>query len=192
MTKNIPGWDKVFNEFAGWQKGSFGLCLAGSEERLFFFPGKLVINQKTLKRYQLVVRKRNKAFLKIWSLSTPVEASKQSPKIIYTKRGCNKHLTYIQYTVPSELWSSQLWTQFKQLRIEAWKSQDFNGVWTRDLAIPVRRSNQLSYEVTDVGSWSFVRLGAGHLWVHLCVRTHKWPAPNVSGFIAQLVRASHR
>ena len=28
----------------------------------------------------------------------------------------------------SKLWSSQLWTQFKQLRIEAWKSQDFNGV----------------------------------------------------------------
>ena len=27
---------------------------------------------------------------------------------------------------------------------------------TRDLAIPVRRSNQLSYEATDVGSWSFV------------------------------------
>ena len=40
---------------------------------------------------------------------------------------------------------------FKQLRIEAWKSQDFNGVWTRDLAIPVRRSNQLSHEATDVG-----------------------------------------
>ena len=39
--------------------------------------------------------------------------------------------------------------QFKQLRVEAWKSQDFNGVWTRDLAIPVRRSNQLSYEATD-------------------------------------------
>ena len=40
--------------------------------------------------------------------------------------------------------------------IEAWKSQDFNkyfnGVWTLDLAIPVRRSNQLSYEATDVGS----------------------------------------
>ena len=46
--------------------------------------------------------------------------------------------------------------QFKQLHIEAWKSQDFNGVWTRDLAIPVRRSNQLSYEAIDVGSWSFV------------------------------------
>ena len=32
-------------------------------------------------------------------------------------------------------WSSQ-WTQFIQLRKEAWKKiQDFNGVWTRDLAI---------------------------------------------------------
>ena len=56
----------------------------------------------------------------------------------------------------SKLWSSQFWTQFKQLRTEAWKSQDFNGVWSRDLAIPVRRSNQLSYEATDIGSWSFV------------------------------------
>ena len=36
--------------------------------------------------------------------------------------------------------------------IEAWKRQDFNGVWTRDLRIPVRWSNQLSYEVTDVGT----------------------------------------
>ena len=36
------------------------------------------------------------------------------------------------------------------------KIQDFNGVWTRDLAIPVRRSNQLSYEATDVGSRSIV------------------------------------
>ena len=40
--------------------------------------------------------------------------------------------------------------------IEAWQSQDFNGVWTRDLAIPVQWSNQLSYEATDVGSCSFV------------------------------------
>ena len=27
----------------------------------------------------------------------------------------------------SKLWSSQLWTHFKQLRIEAWKRQDFMG-----------------------------------------------------------------
>ena len=40
--------------------------------------------------------------------------------------------------------------------LQAWKSQDFNRVWTRDLAILVRRSNQLRYEATDVGSWSFV------------------------------------
>ena len=45
--------------------------------------------------------------------------------------------------------------RYMQLRIEAWKIQDFNEVWTRDLTIPVRCSNQLSYEATDVGSWSF-------------------------------------
>ena len=50
----------------------------------------------------------------------------------------------------SKLWSSQLWTQLKQLYIEAWKRKDFNRVCTRDLAILVRRSNQLSYEATDV------------------------------------------
>ena len=36
--------------------------------------------------------------------------------------------------------------------VEAWKSQDFNRVRTLDLAIVVRRSNQLSYEATDIGS----------------------------------------
>ena len=36
------------------------------------------------------------------------------------------------------------------------KIQDFNGVWTHDLAIPVRCSNQLSYEATDVWSWSIM------------------------------------
>ena len=40
--------------------------------------------------------------------------------------------------------------------MEAWKIQDFNRVWTVDLAIPVRRSNQLTYEATDVGNCSFV------------------------------------
>ena len=36
------------------------------------------------------------------------------------------------------------------------KIHDFNVICTRDLAIPVRRSNQLSYEATDVGSRSCV------------------------------------
>ena len=59
----------------------------------------------------------------------------------------------------NEEWSSQFWTQFMQLRkrpSEKKKIQDFNGVWTHDLAIPVRCSNQLSYEATDVGSWSIM------------------------------------
>ena len=36
--------------------------------------------------------------------------------------------------------------------IEVWKSQDLHRVWTRDLRIPLQRSNQQSYEATDVGS----------------------------------------
>ena len=42
--------------------------------------------------------------------------------------------------------------------LEPWKSQDFNGIWTCDFAIPVRCSNRLSCEATNVGSWSFVGL----------------------------------
>ena len=38
------------------------------------------------------------------------------------------------------------------------KIQDFYGIWTRDLAIPVRCSNKLSCEGTDVGSWSIMCL----------------------------------
>ena len=58
----------------------------------------------------------------------------------------------------NEEWSSQLWTQFVyELRKKPEKkNQGFNGIWTRDLAIPVRRSNQLSYKASDV---------AGHFWV---------------------------
>ena len=42
-----------------------------------------------------------------------------------------------------EEWSSHLWTQFMQLRKRSPKKiHDFNGIYTRDVAIPVRRSNQ--------------------------------------------------
>ena len=85
--------------------------------------------------------KRKETF-KIYGMSTR-PAKKQ--QVLYS----------IVNILSSKLWSSQLWTQFKQFRIEAWKSQDFKRVWTCDPAIPVRRSNQLSYETTDVGSWSF-------------------------------------
>ena len=57
----------------------------------------------------------------------------------------------------SKLWASQLWKQFMQLPIwKPAKTQDFNRVWTYDLATMVRWSNQLSYGATDVWSWSFV------------------------------------
>ena len=60
-----------------------------------------------------------------------------------------KYIIYWTAGVKSnELWSSQLWTQILQLRMKAWKIQDFNGFWT----LSVRRSDQLKYEATDVGS----------------------------------------
>ena len=68
------------------------------------------------------------------------------------------------------------------------------------------------YRCDALTNWAMTppTLGAGHLWVpmfpwgmnhvsfhhsfipHGNIGTHKWPAPNVSGFIAQLVRVSHR
>ena len=51
-------------------------------------------------------------------------------------------------------WSPQ-WTQFMQLRKDAWKKiQDFNGVWAPDLVITGAMLHQLSYEATDAGSRS--------------------------------------
>ena len=62
-------------------------------------------------------------------------------------------------------WSSQ-WTQFMQLRKEAWKKiQDFKGVWTRNLAIAVRCSTNLAMKP--------LTLGAGKLWVHMFL-WEKW------------------
>ena len=53
----------------------------------------------------------------------------------------------------NEEWSSLLERQFIQLLCKKPKKiQDFNGVWTRDLAIPVWCPNQLSYEAFDVGN----------------------------------------
>ena len=40
------------------------------------------------------------------------------------------------------------------------------------------------YEIFHINNFTFIP--------HGLVRTHKWPCPNVSGRIAQLVRASHR
>ena len=95
-----------------------------------------------------------------WYVLTTIKKNKLTSKLnrwFATKITINDEMIYeLRIWNQVKLWSSQLWTQFLKLRKEAWKIQDFNGVWTRDLEIPVRRSNQLSYEATDVGSWSFV------------------------------------
>ena len=86
----------------------------------------------------------------------------------------------------NEGWSSQLWSQIMQLRKEAWKKiQDFNGVWTGDLAIPVRCSNQLSYEATDVGSWSIVgSYEINQKWVPLPIFLFLWFLYDATSFKA--------
>ena len=65
--------------------------------------------------------------------------------------------------------------------------------------IPVRRSNQLSYEATDVGNWSFVssnepvknRCEVIYEMFHILNCGFEIKS-QLSGFIAQLVRVSHR
>ena len=70
-----------------------------------------------------------------------------------------------------------------QLRKEAWKKiQDFNGVWTCDLAITGVMLYQLSYEATDIGSRSIIVgsyvpvkeiISAVHIWfISYIINTH--------------------
>ena len=66
----------------------------------------------------------------------------------------------------NEEWSSQLWSQFLQLRKEAWKK----------FRTSVRSSNMI-YFICII----HLHIFHGNIW------TQNWPAPNVSGFIAQLV-----
>ena len=94
----------------------------------------------------------------------------------------------------SKLWSSQLWTQFI-LHIEAaWKIQDFNGVWTGILGFE-HIQPEFHHSLLDFTSTiQYMKYFIYHFTFipHRVIRTHKWPAPNISGFIAQLVRALHQ
>ena len=63
------------------------------------------------------------------------------------------------------------------------KIQDFNGFWTLDLAIPVRRSSshQLSYEATDVFSgqvcvhvFPCLSLSREHMNTYFTSSQHQW------------------
>ena len=56
------------------------------------------------------------------------------------------------------IWKTALHPQkfIRSLKKSLKKIQDFNGIWTGDLAILARPSDQLRYEATDVGSRSIV------------------------------------
>ena len=66
------------------------------------------------------------------------------------------HILHCGYEIKWNHVVSQWWAQISIASRILKIFQDFNGIWTRDLAIPVRCSNQLSYEATDVGSWSLL------------------------------------
>ena len=79
------------------------------------------------------------------------------------------------------------------------KIQDFNGVWTRDLAITGAMLYQLSYEATDIGSWSIIvgsyvpvkEMSVNDIWNKSCLKCRnemkmkKWSAEFFSGFFRQ-------
>ena len=54
----------------------------------------------------------------------------------------------------NHIWTGEMKWIWRNDRKEAWKkkkNRDFNGVWSRDLAITGAMLYQLSYEATDVG-----------------------------------------
>ena len=98
-------------------------------------------------------------------------------------------------------WSSQ-WTQFMQLRKEDWKKNRFKPRWSAEFVLgfftqfhklrSLRRSFLRFYFISTVHIWFISYIINTHLF-HGNIWIHNWPAPNVSGFIAQLHgRASHR
>ena len=73
---------------------------------------------------------------------------------------------------PLTLGAGHLWVPMVPWGMNQW----WNGIWNESYM-------NCGYEI----KWSYdLRIPHG------TIRTHKWPAPNVSGFIAQLVRVSHR
>ena len=90
------------------------------------------------------------------------------------------------------------------------KVQDFNGIWTHDLKS--RWSPEVFFRLlTQLDKFHSQLWGSFFIWFHFCsshmiyfiyiyhihlfhgnIWTRNWQAPNISGFIAQLVRAWHR
>ena len=92
-------------------------------------------------------------------------------------------------------WSSQ-WTQFIELRKEDWKKNRFKPRWSAEFVLgfftqfhklrSLRRSFLRFYFISTVHIWFISYIINTHLF-HGNIWIHNWPAPNVSGFIAQLV-----
>ena len=80
---------------------------------------------------------------------------------------------------PLTLGAGHLWVLMVPWGMNQW----WNGIWNESYM-------NCGYEI----KWSYDPRSYERNWFipHGNIRTHKWPAPNVSGFIAQLVRASHR
>ena len=125
-----------------------------------------------------------------------------------------RSIDYYYYHYSSKLWSSHY---KRNLCNCVWKPEKFRistgfNVWTRDLATSVQHSNQLGYDATNIGSWSFVGPNEPEwlwndtwnisyieleMWNQVSYdprsyRTHKWPTPNFSGFAAFIGFIQHR
>ena len=91
-----------------------------------------------------------------WSFVGPKEPPRNECEVIYEIF----HTSNCRCEMEEAMILAIMKVVYAVVYIEAWKSQDFKGVWTCDLKIPVRHSNLLSYEATDVGRWSFVGCGS--------------------------------
>ena len=87
----------------------------------------------------------------------------QSGKTVFTNERLVPNQNFggvsvVMWNQRSKPWSLQLQciNAIHAIAYRSLKIKDFNGVWTCDLVIPVKCSNQLRHEVTDIGSWSFV------------------------------------
>ena len=82
---------------------------------------------------------------------------------------------------PSNLpkgWHQILLLLMSPWRMDIWNVHNCDDHSSLDFKSAVQCMKHFIYHFTSI--------------LHGMIRTHKWPAPNVSGFIAQLVRASHQ
>ena len=72
------------------------------------------------------------------NISIVSRSSKRGPTMLGWKWYMNYFIYWTANLKSRELWSSQLWSQFKQLRIEAWKAVEvltFSGFYTQLLKL---------------------------------------------------------